>query len=266
MRDTTFAPIVALHCTLGASGQWRSLAEAMPERRVFAPNLLGYGETPMPAEPANATLDDEVDALDARIIETFGDAHLPLHLVGHSYGGATALRFAQRFPHRVHSLSLFEPVLLWLLEEHAEVQRFDTLASLTALDVAFGRNTQALKRFLEFWGGEGAYTAIPAERRDLLARLMDRVVLNFTACAAMRTQLPPVRSLRMPTLLMHGSAGFTAARGSLERARSWFSDCASVIVPGGHMAPVEHRARVDAMIATFVRRQERVAEPVAAAA
>jgi len=40
------APVLALHCSLGSSTQWGSLARAMPEREMIALDLLGYGDAP----------------------------------------------------------------------------------------------------------------------------------------------------------------------------------------------------------------------------
>ena len=40
----------------------------------------------------------------------------PIHLVGHSYGGGVALRFALSFPERLRSLTLIEPSCFHLLK------------------------------------------------------------------------------------------------------------------------------------------------------
>jgi pimeloyl-ACP methyl ester carboxylesterase len=71
--------------------------------QVWGVDLPGHGE----AEPASdISLDGLVDAVLAGLAErTQG----PLHLVGHSLGGAVALRLAERAPDRVRSLVLIAP-------------------------------------------------------------------------------------------------------------------------------------------------------------
>ena len=110
----SYAPVLALHCSLGSSAQWRSLARAMPERTVIATDLMGYGDAPFPAHEESFSLDHEVDAIERELLRS-GIGTRPLHLVGHSYGGAVAFRFALRNPDRVKSIALFEPVTIWLL-------------------------------------------------------------------------------------------------------------------------------------------------------
>src|SRR5690349_5114417 len=79
--------------------------------RVLACDMSGCGRSP--AFPAHLpyTLDEEVAFLDPAF-ESAGDS---FHLVGHSYGGAVALKAALRHRGRLQSLTLFEPVLFSLL-------------------------------------------------------------------------------------------------------------------------------------------------------
>src|SRR3954449_1620420 len=88
-------PVLALHCSLGSSAQWRTLAKLMPDREVIAVDLLGYGDAPAPAAIDDFTLDDELEAVERELSKRV-DSRRPLHVVGHSYGAAVAWRFALR--------------------------------------------------------------------------------------------------------------------------------------------------------------------------
>src|SRR5262245_10636432 len=105
--------VLLLHSSAASGGQWRSLAQRLQTRyRVIAPDLHGYGQSdqaPLPAEPGLADAAALVEAVLAR------EAAGRIHLVGHSYGGAVALRFAADRAERLLSLTLIEPVSFHLL-------------------------------------------------------------------------------------------------------------------------------------------------------
>ncbi|MFC0547484.1 alpha/beta fold hydrolase [Kutzneria chonburiensis] len=97
-------PAVFLHGLTGHGGRWRLLAEQeLPDFRVLAPDLRGHGNsTQLPPW----TLDQNViDVLD--VLDTLGLDRVPL--VGHSYGGATAMHLTARAPERVEKLALLDP-------------------------------------------------------------------------------------------------------------------------------------------------------------
>ena len=113
--------VIALHCSLGSGRQWAHLAETLGQsHRVLAPDIAGYGNDPGPFEMPT-TLAEEVEALTYGLAEATG----PIHLVGHSYGGAIAFKIATDSPlaHRVRSLTLIEPVLPTLLLESGADRR-----------------------------------------------------------------------------------------------------------------------------------------------
>ena len=113
-KDTDKACVVALHCSLGSGRQWKALADELKRsHRFFAPDISGYGANEECALDLPLTLAEEIRAIRG----TLNDAEGPIHLVGHSYGGAIAFAIATRFPfaHRLRSLTLIEPVLPTLL-------------------------------------------------------------------------------------------------------------------------------------------------------
>jgi len=99
-------PVIALHCSGAGAGQWRALGEALDARHgLVTPEHYGC-DSVGPWTGAHAfTLADEA----ARTIEVIDRSDCKVHLVGHSYGGAVALRAAIERPSRIASLSLYEP-------------------------------------------------------------------------------------------------------------------------------------------------------------
>lgn len=103
-KMTQPVPIVLIH---GLIGDLRLVADsgAFADAPVLAPNLLGYGDNR--AVPATAiTLPAQVEWLESAIAARFGER--PVHLVGHSVGGAVAMLFAHRYPQRVAELVSIE--------------------------------------------------------------------------------------------------------------------------------------------------------------
>ena len=105
--------VIALHCSLGSGRQWSKLTETLgSEYQVIAPDIAGYGG-PLGSADLPMTLADEI----VHLGKSLSSARGPLHLVGHSYGGAIAFKIATDSPlaDRVRSLTLIEPVLPTLL-------------------------------------------------------------------------------------------------------------------------------------------------------
>ena len=95
-------PLVLVHGLGGAASNWLALAPLLlPGRRVLVPELPGHGGSEaLPAAPNLNAFADRIAELAAR------DGFAPAPVVGHSLGGAIALRLAIRRPESVSSLVL----------------------------------------------------------------------------------------------------------------------------------------------------------------
>lgn len=108
---TTFGPadgetVLVVHGVTGHGRRWRPLAEDhLPDLRVVAPDLLGHGHS---SWAAPWTAERQVDGLLA-VLDEHADG--PVVVVGHSYGGALALRLAATAPERVRGLVLLDPAV-----------------------------------------------------------------------------------------------------------------------------------------------------------
>src|SRR5262249_61702124 len=99
-----------LHCSSGSSSAWTAVIVSRGFR-TLAPDLLGYGRnSPWPRD-VDLGSDTELAIFDS-LLDSCGE---PVHLVGHSYGGAVAPNAAMGLPRRVGSLSLIAPVAFYLL-------------------------------------------------------------------------------------------------------------------------------------------------------
>jgi len=103
--------VLICHATGFCGGAYRPLAAALaPHHRVFALDARGHGES---TPPADGDFDwggmaDDVGAVAAALADV---APGPLHVVGHSMGGAAALLAEHRRPGTFASAYLYEPIV-----------------------------------------------------------------------------------------------------------------------------------------------------------
>ena len=100
------AKVLLLHGLTGHGKRWRSFAEGqLADVPALAPDLIGHGRS---TYDAPWTFDANVAAL-ATLIENEADG--PVVVVGHSFGGATALHLAAQCPDLVSGLVLLDPAI-----------------------------------------------------------------------------------------------------------------------------------------------------------
>lgn len=248
-------PVVALHSTAGSSGQWESFGLGVSRRfQVAAPDFYGHGHTaPWPGKQP-FSLSGEV-ALARAVVEKCSQ---PVHLVGHSYGGAVALRLALEQPERLRSLTLIEPVSIHLLKLGTPRDRrlyaeIDQLAAEIARGVLTGHHDAAMRRFVDYWNGDGAWQRMRESRRAELCGLSGTALLNFNAISNDLTPLAAYRRIHLPTLLIRGRQTRTVTARITDLLAASLRDASSVIVENaGHMLPLTHPELVNATISGHI--------------
>jgi pimeloyl-ACP methyl ester carboxylesterase len=240
-------PIVLLHCTGGSGRQWAGMAEALrSDFRVIAPDLCGYGGTAH--WPGNGTFNLAVEAdLIAALLDMLGN---PAHIVGHSYGGAVALQLALRHPRYLKTLTLIEPASFHLLRDGDNIderalRQISEVGATVANAVNCGDYQGGMRRFVDYWGGEGAWNALPASQRLALAARINKVTLDLWATLNDPMRQADLASLEMPTLVVSGGQSpLPTRRICFHLARMIPNVTARTVASAGHMAPVTHFSEV----------------------
>jgi len=216
--------------------------------RVICPDLRGHGETAAPEGiyTIDGMADDVIELLDALGLVQ------PLVLGGLSMGGYVALSIAERFPHRLRGLMLF-----------------NTRAGADTPETA--RVREDLAQIVESSGSVAAVaeTMVPKllapstrdRRPDLVEKvgaMVTRTVPRAVAGALRGMAIRPDRtgvlpSLRLPTLVMAGADDLLIPLDESRRMAAAIPGASLVVVPdAGHLAPLENPAVADEAILQFL--------------
>ncbi len=253
-------PMVFLHGIASAHNTWHDLVRLFPAEqfRLFLLDLKGFGLSAKPRDGAYA-IEDQVDMVQAFIRE---EGLRSVTLVGHSFGGAVALRvclqaqsgkepccverlvligcaaYPQRLPKFYRRLKnpLIGPLLLHLMPKRMMVK--GTLAKIFSDGSAI--TPERIERFVGYFRGRGILYA--------LRTTVNRIDLEAHARVAER-----YRELSTPTLIIWGEEDHIV---KLKHGRRLHGDIAGsrlkVMEKCGHLPHEERPAETFAIMDEFL--------------
>jgi pimeloyl-ACP methyl ester carboxylesterase len=198
-------PTVLVHGSLTDSSGWARVLPGLARGvSVLAYDRRGYGRSTPGARPTPV----RTDAEDLAALLEATDFY-PVHLVGHSYGAAVALRLASERPDLVRSLALHEPPYVGLLADRPATAEFGRtfLAAIDpiAAQVAAGAAAAAARTVVDaFSVRPGAWDRLPEAARRTGAAAMDRWVEEYRDGEALRPDPAGLRETLVPVLLTVG--------------------------------------------------------------
>ena len=237
--------VLLLHGSAGGGALWRqTVAELQPLYRCLAPDLIGYGAPMAWPRGEPFTLDAERLALEP-LLNCCAEA---VHLVGYSYGGVVALQLAHANPARVRTLTLIEPVYFNVLRDAAREPaflRFQRLRQEFIGALAQGDAAAAMRPFIDFWAGEGAWQRLPDPLRADMLRWAGKIALEWEAVFAFAPPPQDLAALGPRTLLVRGDRSPAAMLELVDVLHAAMTGSARVVLAGAnHLLTTTHASEL----------------------
>jgi pimeloyl-ACP methyl ester carboxylesterase len=251
--DGSGACVVLIHSSVSGNRQWRALVDVLKDGyRVLAVNLFGYGETTAWPGTSPQTLYAQAQLVLALCEETEG----PIHLVGHSFGAAVAMKAALLLDQRRGKLVLLEPNPFYLLEQHGCLEAFSECRDLRDHVKCFGSVgdwPRVAARFADYWLGDGSWAAMAEKRREAFAASLPPNFHEWDAVMGEETPIEHWSNLAADVLVVSSA---DTRRPILEIVGILSRSCPSwtflELPQGGHMAPLTRPDLVNPIVRRFL--------------
>ncbi|EYF08249.1 alpha/beta fold hydrolase [Chondromyces apiculatus] len=234
--------LVLLHGSANGSYSWGAVFKelgALP-RRVFVPDMLGYGSAPAPS--AEYGIAEEVAYLKGLL-----DAHDigEMHLVAHSVGVMYGLHLRRALGARVTRLTLLDPVLVSVLREQGEEEGYAEMqGQYDRFMERLPDHAAAARTFVEHWSGAGVWDTLGQRARAVITGLAPKIRLEMIEARSDTTRLAELAASPPPTTILIGEHTRIAPRATARHLGEALR-ATSMVVPGAaHMIPLTHAAAV----------------------
>ncbi|GHE84992.1 alpha/beta fold hydrolase [Thalassotalea profundi] len=227
--------VVFLHSSLSTAKQWVPLINIIKDKfTCINIDILGYGNAEKVTDEANYNFDVEVTRIRHIIKTCIGDENY--HLVGHSCGGAIALKVAFEAPQKLLSLSLYEPVAFHLLAQ-GSIERQEAFSF--SEKIAGLSNENAAQVFTDFWNYDGFYLSLPSKVQEMMATDMQKVNLDFKGLTCEQYQLNDLSVITCSAVIYSGTQSPHLTQFLAKTIAEALPKGTLCELKAGHMGPID---------------------------
>jgi lipase len=181
----------------------------------------------------------------------------PVHLVGHSFGGAVALRFASIFPGKVESLTLIESAAFNLIQDQMNQLPLTQAVRSSRVAMAEGDAWNSMRIFIDYWNGDGAWNRTSHSLRQRLAAMVGQVHRDYEALASDPISDRDAAGVVCPTLVLTGDNSPLDMSYIVAALEAKIPFLLSEVISGaGHMAPLTDPHIIDPKVGEFIAKVE----------
>jgi pimeloyl-ACP methyl ester carboxylesterase len=252
------APVVFVHGALGDYRTWNAQLKPFALHfRVIAYSRRYHYHNDCPKGVIDYTTDLHAGDL-AGLIRSLKLA--PVHLVGHSYGGAVAAFLAAKHPELVRSLVLGEPTLFSLLTQKAEnrsiVQGVISLTEQVLERLRTQGAEPAVKHFINAVIAPWTFDELAAPVRAVMMDNVDTLkpmLLGSSTATPFKSE--NARKIKAPTQLLEGALSTTFFRQTIRELEQDLQKSERVTLPNiSHGLHLENPQQFNQTVLEFLSR------------
>lgn len=248
-------PLILLHAGGSSGAQWTKTGDALADtHRLIAPDLISFGASEPWRESGGLTHELQADLV-ADIIGT--ESSVPLDIVGHSYGGSTAMRLALRRPELVRSLMLIEPNVSWLLKDANDplYEEGISIANTFIASVQAGRPEVGWEYFIDGRNGAGTWKRMSDASRGRFLAQSERVREAFISNLNHQISRAECGRIGVPVTVVCGALTTPTDIRISEFVRDAITHAHYEIIPeAGHMSPFTHPLEIARLVREHLAR------------
>jgi pimeloyl-ACP methyl ester carboxylesterase len=216
-------------CSTGAA--WRPVVSQWAGGfRCVTTSLLGYGGTAERRTNLDADISHEAEIVE----EVIRRAACPVHLVGHSFGGLTALAVALRNRVPLRSLTIVEAPAVEVLRHAGEFQHYGAFRKMN--DAYFGAfhagKSGAIEAMIDFYGGAGTFASWPPRVRSYAVESTAVNILDWATAYGFPLERASLAKVEVPALVLLGGASHPAMQRANELLGQYMAKASTVTIAG----------------------------------
>ena len=234
-------------------GAWNPIRKSLPQSfRFVATSICDYGGTQETRTIGDLGMDHQIRLIEAvanKIVE-------PVHLVGHSFGGAIA--FGAAFSKKIDVLSIttfeanpFNPVV----EGRKKQLLTQTRQICNDFEAAYYRGEpDAAGRIIDFWGGENSFANMPEPVKEYCQSTVYANVLDWRTAFSFEAGIADYSQLKIPVQLVRGGLANPLMVEITNILNDHLPDCRHAEVDqANHFLITSHAKQCAALLAGFLK-------------